>query len=479
MIRAAASLTGLTIVLGLVLYLTLGDGDSSPSTTASPSPVVQQPTATAAPRPTPDTTPMPAPTPLPDEQLPDILRGHDVLPLLVDDPIALPDDLALIVSTGCVACDGPATGLQRIYRDHSGDLQFDPLLSMDRLNLPEISAHAAGGFAPQFGSCVFAPDGSEIFASICLVAWCGGEGLNAWSPDARTAILQSGDGGVTWQLTGIYDRSMWIEAYVDSGQLLLAVYPSAAIVEYETFPSFVPITPPMSGYVPSTVLAGVVFWQPGAGKAGPLLRGDGATFLDLGHDASLGDPVLRDTEEPMVLLPWFSKMLGARDSEVHANTFISTVTSSGEIVDTFLIPAGLWNFVSAPDGTFIANMSGPWWDVGVGFTDNAPASLFVHIDPGTGRLAAIRSDGIYLQDLESRNTLFAVQTGPFARIDGTGSCLNLRSSPGLDAAKVACLADGVLLRHDSVAVTNQDVEWLQVTAPDGTEGWAATEFLEW
>jgi len=59
------------------------------------------------------------------------------------------------------------------------------------------------------------------------------------------------------------------------------------------------------------------------------------------------------------------------------------------------------------------------------------------------------------------------------------STLRLRSSPGLDAAKLACLADDVLLRHDSSVVTNQDVEWLQVTAPDGTPGWAATKFLEY
>jgi len=59
------------------------------------------------------------------------------------------------------------------------------------------------------------------------------------------------------------------------------------------------------------------------------------------------------------------------------------------------------------------------------------------------------------------------------------SSVNLRSSPGLDAAKVACVADGVLLRHDSSVVTNQDIEWLQVTAPDGTPGWAATNFLEY
>jgi hypothetical protein len=78
-----------------------------------------------------------------------------------------------------------------------------------------------------------------------------------------------------------------------------------------------------------------------------------------------------------------------------------------------------------------------------------------------------------------RNHVIAVQTGPFARVDGTRSCLNLRTAPGLDAAKIACLADGVLLRHDSVAVTNQGIEWLAVTTPDGTQGWAATEFLEY
>lgn len=52
MIRAAASLTGLIVVLALVLYLTLADGNSSPSTT-SPSPIVAaSPLATQTAEPT-------------------------------------------------------------------------------------------------------------------------------------------------------------------------------------------------------------------------------------------------------------------------------------------------------------------------------------------------------------------------------------------------------------------------------------------
>jgi hypothetical protein len=100
-------------------------------------------------------------------------------------------------------------------------------------------------------------------------------------------------------------------------------------------------------------------------------------------------------------------------------------------------------------------------------------------DLDSGQYVKIKEPFLEADFEPERDILHAVQTGPFVRIDGTGSCLNLRASPGLDSDKVDCFADGVLLNHNRSVVTNQDIEWLNVTAPDGTQGWASTEFLEY
>ncbi|MFQ6097419.1 MAG: hypothetical protein ACE5O2_06775, partial [Armatimonadota bacterium] len=42
------------------------------------------------------------------------------------------------------------------------------------------------------------PDASEMVVSVCLREWCGSGGLDAWSPNARTVLFRSMDGGRTW-----------------------------------------------------------------------------------------------------------------------------------------------------------------------------------------------------------------------------------------------------------------------------------------
>jgi hypothetical protein len=73
-----------------------------------------------------------------------------------------------------------------------------------------------------------------------------------------------------------------------------------------------------------------------------------------------------------------------------------------------------------------------------------------------------------------RTYVRAVQTGPFARVTGTGSCLNIRTDPSESAQALTCMADGVLLRD--TGQTNG--EWVAVMTPGGTQGWASVAFLE-
>ena len=77
-----------------------------------------------------------------------------------------------------------------------------------------------------------------------------------------------------------------------------------------------------------------------------------------------------------------------------------------------------------------------------------------------------------------RNHIVAFQTGPFARVVNTGSCLNIRDGTSLNSNVLTCAADGVLLRDSGDRVAEGGITWARVTTPAGAEGWAATGYLE-
>jgi hypothetical protein len=72
----------------------------------------------------------------------------------------------------------------------------------------------------------------------------------------------------------------------------------------------------------------------------------------------------------------------------------------------------------------------------------------------------------------------AVQTGPFARVVNTGSCLRIRAEPSLTAETLDCLADGSLLQDTGETRQADGATWLSVVTPARRQGWASTAFLE-
>jgi len=98
--------------LGAILFIaSCGRGEGSP--TAAPS-------STSMPSVTPTSTATPAP---------DAIDGVEVVPLQFGEEAEIPDDVALIIETGCIQCDGPTTGLVRLYRDPPGQVRTDTLFS--------------------------------------------------------------------------------------------------------------------------------------------------------------------------------------------------------------------------------------------------------------------------------------------------------------------------------------------------------------
>jgi hypothetical protein len=82
-----------------------------------------------------------------------------------------------------------------------------------------------------------------------------------------------------------------------------------------------------------------------------------------------------------------------------------------------------------------------------------------------------------------RNHVLGAIRAPVVRVVNTGSCLNIREKPSLDAPVIYCAADGVLLRRQGATA---DDRWLMVAVPylptpdnpEGALGYASAEYLE-
>jgi Bacterial SH3 domain. len=135
-------------------------------------------------------------------------------------------------------------------------------------------------------------------------------------------------------------------------------------------------------------------------------------------------------------------------------------------IEGYLWTIGSW---SSKDDRAIISIQAPGSEYGT------PLPAILHLDGGGYNLipGPFKSERPGYSSL-GRTAVRAVQTGPFARVTGTGSCLKVRAEPSLNGEVLTCAVDGVLLRD--TGQTNGD--WVSVMTPGGTQGWASAAFLE-
>jgi len=151
-------------------------------------------------------TPAPSVSAEPTPDLPTLTLGPEV---------ALPDNVALLLETGCFQCDGLATGLIRVYRDSSGLVQRELLVSAGahvyypdarseqlyfagNIPIPRVTINTAKGvqpYDPSMTGIAVSSDGSEIIVSVCSYPLCR-VGIDTASGNA--SLYRSTDGGDTW-----------------------------------------------------------------------------------------------------------------------------------------------------------------------------------------------------------------------------------------------------------------------------------------
>lgn len=286
----------LAVTLALAGLSCVGRHGAPARTAAAPAEPAREPSRLLAPSPT--------PTPPGDHSTP-VIDGLTVVPLQTADPIDIPDGVALLVETGCYQCDGPITGLARVYRDTAGRVRSETLFGR-----PMASAGEASVGSPVISGFALSADASTIVASVCAPP-CTGIGGPAGA-GVRTTLVRSLDGGVNWADLGVLDGPYSVAAILSDGAVLVySNVPSEQVgqppgLRFQRFPSGEPVEPPpgatkYGGWV--TLHGSELLWRADDGHR--LLRSDGSQFLALppGSDPQLASvSQARDGEE--LALSW-------------------------------------------------------------------------------------------------------------------------------------------------------------------------------
>ncbi|HSP55107.1 MAG TPA: SH3 domain-containing protein, partial [Dehalococcoidia bacterium] len=408
-----------------------------------PSAVPAGPSPTAA-------TPGPTPSPIPTTSA--AVAG--AIPLEIGAEVAFPENAALIIETGCWGCDGPSRGLDRIYQRPDGSWSRETLFEPSRLGLSQYIDSTGAQRGPHIAGFAVAPGLSEIAVGVCIAGSCATDGLDSWAPDSVLAVFRSVDGGVTWTRLGDVADGLLLGGIIAPSQYLVSRAEERNVVTYEAFPGGEPVTPPDGGKWLFAVLSGQPLWYTEGSR---VLWADGSTFADFGNDTQAG-PASTDGSKTAVL--WHRTKFGGEGTD-----FVSVIVSGS--TTTYGLPGLSLAMIPFTGNSLVGNVTYRDGKYAPSIIDLKDGVLHPLGEPFTGADFAV-----------GRNHIVGFQTGPFARVVNTGSCLNIRDGPSTTAAVVTCAADGVLLRDIGEASEADGVTWSRVVTPSGTEGWSAAQYLE-
>lgn len=463
----AKARVALLVALALLLAACAAEEGGRPTATPATPAVTATP---AAPEPSPAVEPSVTPV---------VIGGVEAQPLTIGDVAQLPANVAVIVETGCYNCGAPPSGFLRVYRNSSGRFRRDTLLAADSLALGPRAVQSDGGAVrgePLYMTGrAFSTDAWQAVVGVCTRGSCIELGESP-SADAETTLFRSQDGGVTWQEWATIQGSALPLAMGDEGVLLAHFSAERPESMYELVPGREPVEPPESdvGW-PMMLPDGELLWPTDDGR---ILNSDGSTFLDVGTDTALVyqfSTLVSDPDGDELLFMMIERSVAG--SVVERN-FLFTTDREGRVMRAFSTEFLPWLGAWVGPDLFLGNVDIPADQaIAAGLPElTGPMPVLLDLEAGVAHpIIEPFSDPDFPQ---GRNFLKHVQRGPFARVVGTGSCLNIRAEPGVAARVLDCAADGVLLRDTGETRQADGAAWLRVATPAGAAGWASMDYLE-
>ncbi|MBI5949858.1 MAG: SH3 domain-containing protein [Chloroflexi bacterium] len=468
-----ARVLALGSVAVLVLLSACGGKPSAPATPTASATGEPSATATASVTASPTATTTPAgPGGIP-------IREWTLLP-----PQPMPGALALIIEKGSWGRPGPTGYLERVYRDASGMVRVE-----------EVFRAPAGS---SIDSTAFTGDFTEMAAMVCVSAGtCGGTLPPA--PEARSTLVHSTDGGVTWSEVHAFEEPLGLAGIIATGYVLsrpslAGDVPPSALLRY---PGGQLMEPPAGAEDPLRVFSydRRLLWRD-ANKTG-FLTSDGLVALST---------TLTGLTDPQYGVGWLGgnpatgTMLVTPIRPGSDPRQVVAVYREGKLAALWRTPiayATLVNFRAwFNDHTAVANVTIAYQDLRAAILAKEPDypmtggqflgypfSFPALVDINTGEVTPIETYGPLSAPYEwSSNYVVAVQRGSFARVVlGAGECLNLRDAPALTGRILACVAGGTLytFRTRQAETSPDGLQWLEVTTAAGLTGWASTSYLEY
>ena len=376
-------------------------------------------------------------------------------PFTVLSPVHPPPDSLLYVATGCWACEGFDTGIQRVITDADGFVTLDLVADPPLLPGEIVTGYSATS------------DGSMLVASTCQSTSCWTIGPG--DPNAHSRVFVSRDGGFSWQELASYPGYLSIRQVTADGRILISRNygpgdPSTWPITWEVLPGHAQLVPPADAPSPNPVLAGDrVLWvspHPGGAVSGlklPLTAGDGL----------IGVFPLADGG---TVFTW-SRGGGGKPGGGNSSLFAGLLSPNGDLKWTREVPfTGQFAVTGELAGPLlIGNVPSP--------DPNTPSGqlpALIDLDA-----AAIQPIGLPFGQppLAGRNRFLAYVPGPFVRIFRPGGCVDVRQSPANAAKSQGCLKDGVFLQDLGDVTTADGTAWIHVITPAGDEGWVDSRFL--
>ena len=383
----------------------------------------------------------------------EVIAGVEVGALRYEDPTSFPAQTAMIVAMGCWQCDGPVSSLVRLWSADDGSVRrtvlFEPPTRSDG-SIDFISSYAVS------------PGGNSLAVALCTKEGCPWH--DGTEPGGELTIFRSDDGGATWQEVGSQPGGSYIAAVKPRGVLMATRYrgdDGKRSSRYRYLPGGPDVSPPVPGDVVA-IDAGAAGLAWAVFPYGPLLLPGGGVadwFTGLRQVVSL-IPGLHGGYH----IAW---QMGGNSAQI---SYVGFIGDQGELQNAVRLPV-------ANSAAWFGGMIDNFHIVG-----NAPvpgaAGEYVWspvIFSPRGRTITPLTGPF---DEGGRNIILAVKLGPFAEVDTPGDCLNLRGGPEPGAPVITCLADKTLVSFAGGSLTSsRALERVNVTAPDGTEGWVTAQYL--